>query len=104
MLSGRSTVLGSSLWMVVISILLSWMPVVGPLIGGVVGGHKAGTIGKALYAAILPAVFLAGIIWFGGMFTGIPLLGTVAAIGTGSFAIMMLFPMIGGALLGGALK
>ena len=60
MSSGRSSIVGASVWMLVISLLLFWLPFVGPLLGGVVGGRKAGgfvlvavQVGPMILGAIL---------------------------------------------------
>lgn len=63
-LNGRSSVLGAMCWMIGISFLLNvalcWLPVVGhvaaALIGGYIGGRRAGTAGRALLAAVLPCI------------------------------------------------
>jgi len=43
-------------WMGGLTLLLFWLPVVGPLIAGVVGGIKAGTVGRAVAAVFVPAI------------------------------------------------
>ena len=40
--------------MLVLSVLLFWMPILGPLIAGFVGGRKSGSVGNAILAALLP--------------------------------------------------
>ncbi len=44
------------IWMFVISLLLFWLPAIGPLIAGIVGGKVAGGVGSGLLAAILPGL------------------------------------------------
>ena len=56
--SGGSILLGM-IWMFVISVLLIWLPGLGPLIAGIVGGKVAGSVGNGLMAALLPGVLLA---------------------------------------------
>ena len=58
-----SSVLKASFIMVILSVLLFWLPVVGPLLAGFVGGRKAGSPGAAFVAAILPALVAGGLLW-----------------------------------------
>src|SRR3712207_9056820 len=43
----------ATLWMAGLSVLLFWIPTLGPLIAGFVGGRKAGGVGPAIVAAII---------------------------------------------------
>ena len=61
--SGRNSIVGASVWMLVISLLLFWLPFVGPLLGGVIGGRKAGGVVRAFIAALVPA-FIVGALLF----------------------------------------
>ena len=45
-------------WMGGLSLLLFWMPIVGPLVAGLVGGKKAGSVKRAVIAVFLPALLL----------------------------------------------
>jgi hypothetical protein len=63
------------LYMIGIITLLFWIPVVGPMAAGVVGGRKAGGAGKALLAAVLPAFLLMLLLAAFAIDTGIPLVG-----------------------------
>ena len=38
----NGSIVGAMFWMFLISLLLFWLPVIGPLLAGVVGGKKAG--------------------------------------------------------------
>ncbi len=100
----RGSIVAGALWMFVISVLLFWLPVLGPLIAGLVGGKKAGGVGAAIAAVFLPAVFV-GILLF-VLFTavGLPLVGAL----TGGLAFLtvaatMIGPLLIGAILGGVL-
>lgn len=53
---------GATLWMVVLSVLLFWLPTLGPLVAGFVGGRRAGGVGPALGAAVIPAVIVSALI------------------------------------------
>ncbi len=90
-----------TLWMFFLSALLFWLPVLGPLIAGFIGGKKAGSLGNAILAAILPGLIVGGIIFFfASLLTGMPLFGFVA--GAGGFALLAahLVPLLLGAAIG----
>jgi len=100
----QTRIIGGAIWMFVISILLFWLPVAGPLIAGVVGGKKAGGVGPAILAALLPAIVVGiALFVFATVLTGIPLLGAVA--GAGGFALVAAHvgPLLVGAIIGGVL-
>jgi hypothetical protein len=69
-LHGRSGILGAMGWMfglsLILTLSLSWVPVVGPFLGPIVGGYfggrRAGTAPRALLAALLPALLLSLVI------------------------------------------
>lgn len=80
----RGSVIAGALWMLLISLLLFWLPVAGPLIAGFVGGRKAGGVGPAILAVFLPALILSIFCFvFATALTGLPLIGLVA--GTSGF-------------------
>ena len=61
--------------MVGISVLLFWIPTVGPLIAGFGGGRKAGSVGPAIMAAIIPAVLVAALLFLLGTLVSLPVIG-----------------------------
>ncbi len=88
-------------WMFVLSILLFWLPVVGPFIAGFVGGRKAGTLGNAIVAVFLPAILIGGILFFiGTALTGIPIIGFLAGFGGLVLGLAHVGPLLIGAILG----
>lgn len=92
-------------WMFVISLLLFWLPLFGPLIAGFVGGKRAGGVGAAVGAVLLPAVLLALMFFaLGTALTFMPLIGAVLAAG-GFFTALGFIsaPLFIGAILGGAM-
>ena len=92
------------LWMFVLSLLLFWLPVLGPLIAGFVGGQKAGTLSNAVLAVFLPAILFGGALFFlGSVLTGVPLLGLVAGAGGAILALAHVGPLLLGAMLGALL-
>jgi hypothetical protein len=91
-------------WMFVLSILLFWLPVIGPLIAGFVGGRKAGSVGNALLAVLLPALVLGvGVFFLASVLTGIPVIGAFAAAGGMTLALVHVGPMLLAAVVGAVL-
>ena len=98
------SVVGAAIWMIVLSILLFWIPGIGPLIAGFVGGRKAGTLANAILAAILPALITgAFFFFFGSVLTGMPLFGLLAGAGTTVLALTHVGPLLLGAIIGALL-
>lgn len=90
------------IWMVVISLVLFWLPVAGPLLAGFVGGRTAGSAGRGVLAAILPTIVLCLILLGAGTaLTGLPIIGAIASISLFLVLVVQLFPLIVGALIGG---
>ena len=92
------------LWIFVLSILLFWLPLLGPFIAGFVGGRKAGSVGNAILAVILPGLVF-GVILFllTGLLLGVPLVGFLAGAGGIVLAFAHIGPLLIGAILGAAL-
>lgn len=92
------------IWMAIISLLLFWLPAIGPLIAGIVGGKVAGGVGNGLLAALLPGLILATVLFFAGtMLTGLPVIGAVFATGFMVLVAINIVPLLIGALIGGLL-
>lgn len=92
------------IWMALISLLLFWLPLVGPLIAGIVGGKTAGGPGRGLLAAIIPGLILGGLLFvMGTALTGIPLIGLLAGAGVSLLVMIQSTPLLIGALIGGLL-
>jgi hypothetical protein len=90
-------------WMFVLSILLFWLPVVGGLIAGFVGGRKAGSLGSAIVAVFLPGIiFFVTIFVLAASLIGIPLIGVAAGLGGVWLSVLHVGPLLVGAILGGA--
>ena len=88
--------------MFLISLLLFWLPGIGSLIAGIVGGMKAGGVVNGLIAALLPSIVLGvALFLFASALTGMSLLGAIA--GAGGFVLLLLHigPLLIGALIGG---
>jgi hypothetical protein len=90
-------------WMTVLSLLFFWMPVFGPFVAGLVGGSRAGGVGNAVLAALMPAILVGLLLAVGGFVIGLPIIGGLfAAVGAG-LAIAHSVSMLAGALVGAAL-
>lgn len=91
-------------WMFVISLLLFWLPAIGSLIAGIVGGKRAGGVMAGIMAALLPGILVGIALFFAGtMLTTLPVVGAILA---GSGLLLYVFyipPLLIGALIGGLL-
>jgi hypothetical protein len=89
--------------MFILSILLFWLPLIGPFIAGFVGGRKAGSVGDAILAVLLPGlVFALALFLLGTTLTLIPLLGFIAGAGGLVLAFAHIGPLLLGAIIGAA--
>lgn len=101
----RGSIGSAMAWMIGLSGLLFWMPVLGGLIAGFVGGRKAGSVSDAVIAVILPGLIL-GILTFllGNVLGGIPVIGHLFGLVAGMGAVVLSFlnviPLLIGAVLG----
>jgi len=92
------------IWMFIISLLLFWLPAIGPLIAGIVGGKVAGGVIPGLLAALLPGIVLAGGLFTAGtMLTALPVVGALIAGGGLLLYLIYILPLLIGALIGGLL-
>jgi len=92
------------IWMFVLSILLFWLPIMGPLIAGFVGGRKAGSLGNAILAVLLPGLIFGAILFFfSTLLTGLPLFGFIAGAGGLALVFVHVGPLLLGAVVGALL-
>jgi hypothetical protein len=90
--------------MIIVSLLLFWLPALGPLIAGYVGGKTAGGVMRGIVAAILPALAVGAVIWGGAGAINLPLIGGLFA-GAASLILMLhSLGLIAGAFIGGAVS
>ena len=92
-------------WMGGLSLLLFWMPVVGPLIAGLVGGVNAGPVGRAIAAVFVPAVLTgvlaaAGVTYLADWFPW----GLLAGLGAVVICLLNVVPLFAGAVTGAVLS
>jgi hypothetical protein len=100
----QGSILSALVWMFILSILLFWLPIVGPLIAGFVGGRKAGSLGDAILAVLLPGVILGVAFFFlASILTGVPLFGFIAGAGGVALAFAHIGPLLLGAIIGALL-
>lgn len=89
--------------MMVGSLLLSWIPVLGPAAAGVFGGREAGSPKRALVVALLPAVVLGVLVAVVLAVFDLPVLGAVAGAGIAVVLTVQLAPLLIGAWIGGSM-
>ena len=102
----RGSIPAAMAWMIGLSIALSWVPLLGGLVAGYVGGSKAGSMGRAAAAVFLPGIILGLTVFLlGGILSSIPILGAIfvkiAAMGVFARSFMHIMPLLIGALIGG---
>ncbi len=101
---GPGSVGSAILWMFVLSLLLFWLPIFGPLIAGFVGGRKAGSVGNAILAVILPGIVFGVMLFFlASILTGLPVIGFFAGAGGVGLAFIHIGPLLVGAIVGAIL-
>ncbi len=101
----RDNVPAAMAWMIGLSILLFWIPVLGGLIAGFVGGRKAGSVPAAVVAVVAPGVVLFLLSFFlGALFGWIPIVGqlitALAGLGGLVLSFMNVIPLLIGAVIG----
>lgn len=98
-----SSILTSSLWMIAISLLLFFVPAVNGLVGGAVGGYKAGSASRGLVAALLPSIVVGLALWGLLATYGRPVLGFFGGLAVGLWALISSVALLIGAAIGGVL-
>ncbi len=96
-----SSIIASSLWMIVISLLLFFLPAINGLLGGAVGGYKAGSVGRGLAAGILPSVVVGALLWIAFAMFDAPLIGFLGGLAVGLWALLSSIGVLLGAVVGG---
>ena len=92
------------IWMFVVSLLLFWLPGIGPVIAGIVGGIKSGGVGNAILAALLPGIVFGFLLFsLATLLSGLPVVGVIAGAGGVIVALFHVGPMLLGAIVGGLL-
>ncbi len=100
----QGSVVSGIFWMFLISLLLFWLPLLGPFLAGLVGGKKSGGVGAAVAAVFLPGiVFGIALFALASALSGMPLLGAVAGMGGFALSLVHIGPLLLGAIIGGFL-
>lgn len=99
----RTNIVMASVWMVVISLLLFFLPLVNGLIGGAVGGYKAGSPSRGFMAALIPALIVGAALWAIFALFGGPVMGFFAGAAAGMLVLLADIGLMIGALIGGYL-
>jgi hypothetical protein len=89
------------IWMMILAVGLAWLPLLGPLIAGFVGGRMIGEEKRALGVALIPAVALAVVLWLILAAFDLPVLGAVAGLGALVVVAVQEIPLLVGAWFGG---
>lgn len=98
----KGSIIKGALWMFFLGILLFWLPLVGPLIAGVVGGKKSGGVLAAMVALFLPGMVIGACLFlFATMLSGIPIIGFLAGMGGLAYSLFHVGTMLVGAIVGG---
>jgi len=89
-------------WMGCLTLLLFWLPIVGPFIAGLVGGMKAGSVKRALLAVFVPGVMIGVMVAVGVTYlTDLLFWGVLAGLGGIALSFLNIGPLLLGAVLGG---
>ena len=89
-----------AIWMVVLSLALFFIPGVNGLIAGLVGGYLVGSFGRAMLAAVLPALIVAAGLWVLLAAVGMPILGLFAGAAVTVLIVLAELGLFLGAALG----
>lgn len=96
----RASFIKATLWMVGLSLLLFWLPIIGPVAAGLVGGWFAGTVGRAVLASLMPAGLLVALILLVGTAVNLPLIGGITAGVVGLVILVGDLPLVLAAIVG----
>lgn len=89
-----------AIWMVVLSLALFFIPGVNGLIAGLIGGYLVGSFGRAMVAAVLPALIVAVGLWVLLAAVGMPILGLFAGVAITVLIVLAELGLFLGAALG----
>jgi hypothetical protein len=90
--------------MVGLSLALFFVPAINGFVGGLVGGYKVGGTGRALAAAILPAIVVALGLWILLAVLDAPVIGFLSGIALVGLIVISSLGLLLGAIIGGAVS
>jgi hypothetical protein len=96
----RKAVERGGLWMALISLGLCFIPVVGGLVAGLVGGYRIGKMSRALLAAGIAAVVAGGLSWLLLSLALPHIISISGAAAVGAWVLVSEFGLISGAAIG----
>lgn len=97
----RKNIVIASLWMVGISVALFFLPLINGLVGGAVGGYKAGTWKRGLIAALIPAAVVSVATWVILIAADAPVIGLFTGTAVGVLILLADMGIFVGAAIGG---
>jgi hypothetical protein len=98
-----SSIVASSLWMIVISMLLFFLPAINGLIGGAVGGYKAGSASRGITAAVSPSIVVGLLMWGLLALFDAPFIGFLGGLAVSIWALVSSIGLLIGAIIGGVI-
>jgi hypothetical protein len=98
----KTSIALGAVWMVAITLVLFWLPLLNGFLGGLVGGYKVGGIKRALLAALLPAAIVTVALSVFLIALDLPIVGLVAGLTGGALVIIADLGLFLGAAIGGA--
>jgi hypothetical protein len=103
-MQGRSSIIAGSLWMIGVTLILFFLPLINGIIGGAIGGYKVGGARRAMLAAILPAAVVAVGLWLIFALAEAPVWGLLAGLTAAALIALADLGIFIGAAIGGALS
>lgn len=101
----RGSIAAGMSTMLMLSILLSWIPALGTLVAGLVGGRIASGCGAALLASALPCLLIGTLLFFmAPLLASLPYIGALAIMGGLILSGVQIASLLVGALIGGLLS
>jgi hypothetical protein len=97
----RKNVVIGSVWMVVLTTALFFLPAVNGLIAGTVGGYMVGSMKRALLAAVIPAMVAAMALWVLLATLDFPVVGFFVGAAMGVHIVLSEIGLFLGAAIGG---